>query len=76
MRTVALGSCEMVSAPGIMAWAINGYAFKRDRKAMINVMKSGWPDAGLTDKEWGKVLSREIPYRIEDGKVVIELERA
>lgn len=69
-KTVRLGSMEMISAPGMLAWAMNGYKFKRDRKNMVNVMKS-WP--GLTDDQWNKVLAGEIPHTIEGDVVVIAL---
>lgn len=69
-KTFRLGSNQMVSAPGILKWAMNGYKFKRDRKKMVNVMKS-WP--GLTDEQWGKVLAGEIPHTIEGDVVVITI---
>lgn len=69
-KTFRLGSNDMVSAPGIIKWAMNGYKFKRDRKKMVDVMKS-WP--GLTDAQWGKVLSGEVPHVIEGDVVVITI---
>lgn len=69
-RTVALTSTEAVYAPGMLAWCINGYQFKRDRKALIDVMQA-WP--GLTRKEWHGVLSGAIPHTVEGDKVIIEL---
>ena len=48
-RTFRLASTNMVSAPGILRWAMNGHKFKRDRAKMRNVMKS-W-ETDLTDKE-------------------------
>ena len=69
---VALTSTEMVYAPGILRWAMNGYKFKRDRKVMIRVMQA-WP--GLTDAEWAGVLSGEIPHAVEGDKVMIEIAR-
>ena len=33
-----LGSNTMCHAPGIIAWAINGYKFKKDREAILNVV--------------------------------------
>lgn len=70
-RTVRLASTNMVSAPGILRWAMNGHKFKKDRKRMRDVMKS-WP-AGLTDKEWDGVLSGSIPHTIDGDVVVITL---
>lgn len=37
-----LGSSPMISAPGVIAWAINGYAFPRDRKNMVRIIRDGW----------------------------------
>lgn len=67
--TFALGSSPAVSAPGILKWAMNGYHFKRDRKNLVNVMKSGWD--GLTDEQWHGVLSGKIAHVIEDETVLI-----
>ena len=69
-RTVALTSTEMVSAPGMLRWAINGYRFKQDRNTLIKVMQA-WP--GLTRQEWHGILSGTIPHTIEGDRVVIEL---
>jgi hypothetical protein len=69
-RTVALTSTEMVSAPGMLRWAMNGYRLKSQRKVMIKVMQA-WP--GLTRKEWHGVLSGTIPHTIEGDRVIIEL---
>lgn len=71
-RTVRLGSTTMVSAPGILRWAMNGFRFKCDRKKMRDVMKS-W-EAGLTDKQWDGVLSGTIPHTIDGETVVITLD--
>jgi len=69
-RTVALTSTKMVSAPGMLRWAMNGYRFQRDRHTLIKVMQA-WP--GLTRQEWHGILSGTIPHRIEGDKVIIEL---
>jgi len=69
-RTVALTSTEMVSAPGMLRWCINGYRLRSQRDLMIRVMRA-WP--GLTRQEWHGVLSGTIPHRVEDDRVIIEL---
>ena len=56
-----------LSAPGLLSWAINGYHFKKDRKSILNVMKS-WN--GPTDDEWHRLLSKEIPYTVNDANEV------
>jgi hypothetical protein len=70
-RTFRLASTEMVHAPGLLRWAMNGAKFKKDRPKMRNVMKS-WP-TDLTDKEWDGVLLGTIPHTIEGDVVVITL---
>ena len=67
-RTVRLLSGPMISAPGILRWAMNGYRFKQDRNAMIKVMQC-WN--GLTRKEWHGVLSGAVPHAIEGDTVII-----
>jgi len=42
MKTYRLGSNEMVHAPGVVAWAINGASFKKDRPQMVRVIAQGW----------------------------------
>jgi len=71
-RTFRLASTNMVNAPGILAWAMNGHKFKKDRKRMRDVMKS-WP-TDMTDAEWDGVLSGSIPHTIEGSVIVITLE--
>lgn len=66
MKVYNLGSSPMFYAPGIVAWAINGYAFKRDRKVMVKVIADGWNiprDAAVA------LLSKKVPYEIK-GEVV------
>jgi hypothetical protein len=62
-----LGSDDMVNAAGILRWAINGYAFKSDRKKIMNVMHT-W--SGPSDETYHRLLMGEIPYTVdEDGSV-------
>jgi hypothetical protein len=68
-KEIRLASTSLVHAPGIIAWAINGAKFKRDRVKMRNVMKS-WP-ADLTDEQWDDVLSGKIPHKIDGNTVII-----
>jgi hypothetical protein len=64
--TYRLGSNSFVSAPGIVAWAINGYAFKRDRENMILVISS-W---GVPREAAKALLSKSVPYTVEGETVV------
>lgn len=66
-QTYRLTSSPMISAPGVVRWAINGYAFKRDRKVMIQVIVDGWhvPEAAAK-----ALLSKRVPYTVEGDAVV------
>lgn len=66
-KTYRLGSCPSVYAPGVIRWAINGYAFKRDQKIMLKFVMTGWniPEAAAT-----ALLSKAVPYTVDDDVVV------
>jgi hypothetical protein len=64
-----LGSVPMCSAPGIIRWAINGYKFKKDRDAILNVILA-WDIPEQVAKD---LLSEKVPYTVEDETVVIEV---
>lgn len=66
-KTYRLGSSPMISAPGMIAWAKNGYAFKRDRKIMLEVVTTGW---NIPEDAAKALLSGAAPYKI-DGEVVV-----
>jgi hypothetical protein len=57
----------MVHAPGIIAWAINGYAFPRDRKNIRNVIVAGWQ---IPEDAAKALLLKKVPYEI-DGETVV-----
>lgn len=67
-KTYRLGSSEMVYAPGMIAWAINGYAFEKDRKALLSLVSETW---SLPEATAHRLLSREITYTIEGEAVVL-----
>jgi hypothetical protein len=62
-----LGSAEMISAPGLIKWAINGAHFKKDRPAMVNVVASTW---GVPKDAAKALLLQQVPYTIEGETVV------
>jgi hypothetical protein len=66
-RTYRLGSSSMFYAPGIVAWAINGASFKRDRKACTNVIAQGW---GVPYDDALQLTTKAVPYTVEDDVVV------
>lgn len=70
-RTYRLGSNDMVHAPGVLKWAITGYKTKKDRKKMIDVMRS-WPTE-ISHEEWHMILTGQIPHKVENDAVVITL---
>lgn len=66
---VELPSVPMVNTPGLLAWAINGYKFKKDRKAMVRVFVDGY---GLTVKCVNDLLSGKIPHTVEGNSVFFD----
>lgn len=42
MTTFKLQSADFVSAPGLVAWAINGYFFESDREVLLDVVQKTW----------------------------------
>ena len=66
---IRLKSTSLCNTPGILAWAMNGYKFKSDRKAMAAVFTEGF---GLTDQCAHDLLSGKIPHSIEGDSVVFE----
>lgn len=74
-KTYALGSVGMLNTPGLLAWAMNGYKFKRDRPALLNVFTSGWPHDSdnpnnPTEEAFDQLLKGEIPFTVENNAVV------
>lgn len=69
MTEYRLGSNPLFYAPGIIAWAINGYAFKRDRKVMLRIVTEGW---NIPKDVAVKLLSKKIDYTVDGETVVFE----
>ena len=61
MIQYTLGSSSFVHAPGLIAWAINGAAFKQDRKAMINVVSKTW---SIPEKAAEALLLKKVPFTV------------
>jgi len=57
----------MISAPGIVRWAINGAKFERDLPAMVRVISDGW---GVPYSHAEAMLKGDVPHTIE-GETVI-----
>jgi hypothetical protein len=72
MPVFRLGSNELIHAPGVIAWAINGYAFKRDRAILRRVIGDGWP--GVTAAAAHQLLSGSVPHTVDGDTVVFTVE--
>jgi hypothetical protein len=57
----------MFFAPGIVAWAINGAQFKRDRKKMITVISGGW---GIPIPAAEALVLKKVPYIVTEDDAV------
>jgi hypothetical protein len=57
----------MVSAPGMVKWAINGAHFGKDRAAMVNVIAKTW---GLPRDVATALVLQQVPYIIDNETVV------
>jgi hypothetical protein len=67
MTTYRLGSSPLVSAPGLVAWAKNGYSFPKDRKTMVRIISECWHIPAEAAKA---LLSGKAKHTIEDETVV------
>lgn len=68
MPTYNLGSSPLVHAPGLVAWAINAYAFRRDQNITLRVVTETWP--GFPAEHARLLLAKSRPYKV-DGETVI-----
>lgn len=62
-----LGSAEMVYAPGLVKWAINGAHFEKDRATLVNVIAETW---GVPPEAATALLLQQVPHTIEGETVV------
>lgn len=69
-KVYRLGSSPAVYAPGMITWLAGHYWHEPDRSALRNVVTSTW--AGIPDDIVDKVLSKELPYSVDDETVVID----
>jgi len=73
VKTYKLGSSPMIYSPGIVAWAINGAKFKKDRPKMIRILSDGW---GLPYSDAEALLLGKVPYKVEGDAVVFSVGAA
>lgn len=67
MQTYRLGSSPVIYTPGFIAWAINGYAFERDRAKLVRVVCSEW---GIPADAAHALLSKRAAFTV-DGETVV-----
>lgn len=67
-----LGSSPAVYMPGLIAWAINGYAFERDRPQLMDVIGGTFPTVPKEALE--QLLTKAVPYTVEGETVVFSVE--
>lgn len=72
MAIYRLGSSPAVHTPGIIAWAINGYAFEKDRAQMVKVVCDTFPNLPVSAAR--QLLSKEVAYTVEGETVVFSVE--
>lgn len=70
MKTYRLGSSPAIHAPGMVAWAINGAAFKKDRAKMVQIIAQGW---NLPEDAARELVTKRVPYTIEGETVVFSV---
>lgn len=66
MKTYNLTSNDMVCAPGLIAWAINGAKFKRDRNQMIKIIAATW---SLPRPAAKALVTGAVPHTVTDETV-------
>nr|WP_295468855.1 hypothetical protein [Mesorhizobium sp.] len=71
MPSYRLGSSPLVHAPGLIEWAINAYAFPRDRAVILRVVTETWP--GLPEAHARLLLSRGLSYGLEHDTVILDI---
>jgi hypothetical protein len=67
--TYRLASADFVNAPGLIAWAINGYAFEKDRRVLRDIVSKTW---GIPDEATDALLLKRVPFTVENGTVIFE----
>jgi hypothetical protein len=70
--TYRLHSSTVVYMPGLIAWAINGYAFDKDRMNILKAMAKALP--GVPVPALQKLLTKAVPYSIEAEAVVFAVD--
>ena len=72
MTTYRLGSSPAVHTPGILAWAINGYAFQQDRQRLLDLFCVTF--SSVPSDAFESLLSKAVPYTVDGETVVFTVE--
>lgn len=67
MPNFRLLSTPAICAPGIVAWAINGYAFESDRPQLLAIIRDGW---NVPEDAAHALLSKAAPYTVGPDETV------
>ncbi|WP_179209261.1 hypothetical protein [Haematobacter genomosp. 1] len=70
--TYRLQSSPACHTPGVIAWAINGYAFEADRPQITRYIADVFPSVPRQAVE--QLLTKAVPFTIEDEAVVFTVE--
>lgn len=62
MQIFKLQSSALVYAPGVVAWAINGFHFKNDRPALLRCISEGW---NVPQDAARALLIKAVSYHLE-----------
>ena len=71
-KKFVLSSSPLIHTPGMIRWAINGYAFEDDRPAILNVFTSGWPTVPAA--AFKAILAGKLPVTIDDEAGTVAFE--
>lgn len=71
MMTYRLASADFVHAPSMIAFAINGAKFKKDRQKMINLVAKGW---NIPFQAAIALVKEKVPFTIVGETVVFTVE--
>lgn len=72
MATYRLKSSPAASAPGLIRWAINGYAFPEDQKILLNIVCVAFPSIPAEAIE--QLLSKAVPFSVEEETETLVFE--
>lgn len=71
-QTYRLQSHPMIHTPGVIAWAINGYAFEDDRASLRSFITGAFPT--VPEEALEQLLTKTVPYKIEGDVVVFSVD--